>query len=209
MKQIRNRTTQSAFRGVDEDIIARINVGDECAFKMLYDHYFAYLCTSAMYYTIDEEVSKEIVNDVFITVWERKECLVYPIHSYLHTCVRNRCLNHIRSQKARLSMTGGYGLEVLRLQEVQLLKQATPFDIYEFKELELQIRASVESLPAKCKAIFEQYLYAGQSPKEIADNTGLSVNTVRVQVKIALDRLKANLSPYVGLLVFILNERLK
>ena len=106
-------------------------------------------------------------------------------------------------------MVDGYGVEVLRLQEAQLLKQATPFDIHEFKELESQIRTSVDSLPARCKAIFEQYLYGGQSPKEIAENMGVSVNTVRVQVKIALDRLKASLSPYMGLIIFILNDRLR
>lgn len=204
-----DHTSRSTLYRIDEDLIARINAGDERAFKMLYDHYFTYLCTSAMYYTIDADVSKEIVNDVFIAVWERKVRLVHPIHSYLQTCVRNGCLNHIRSRKSRALMTDGYGLELLRLQEAQLLKQETPFDIFEFKELEQQIRTSVESLPSRCKAIFEQYLYGGQSPKEIAAHMGLSVNTVRVQVKIALDRLKANLSPYVGLLIYILSDRLK
>src|SRR5690606_19358976 len=197
------------MKRIDEYIIARISAGDERAFKTLYNHYFTYLCTSAMYYTLDEGVSKEIVNDVFVSVWERKQRLVYPVHSFLTTCVRNRSLNHIRSQKARLSMVDGYGVEVLRLQEAQLLKQATPFDIHEFKELESQIRTSVDSLPARCKAIFEQYLYGGQSPKEIAENMGVSVTTVRVQVKIALDRLKASLSPYMGLIIFILNDRLR
>lgn len=209
MKITADHTSHSSFRRIDEDLIERVNAGDERAFGMLYDQYFTYLCTSAMYYTIDAEVSKEIVNDVFIAVWERKVRLVHPIHSYLQTCVRNGCLNHIRSRKSRMLMTGGYGVELLRLQEAQLLKQETPFDIYEFRELERQIRASVESLPSKCKAIFEHYLYGGLSPKEIAARMGLSVNTVRMQVKIALDRLRTNLSPYVGLLVYLLSDRLK
>ena len=105
-------------------------------------------------------------------------------------------------------MVDEYGKETLRLQEIQLLRQETPFDICEFRELEKQIDLSVQSLPSKCRAIFERYLYAGRSPKEIAEEMGLSVNTVRVQVKIALDRIKANLSPYVGMLIFILNQRL-
>ena len=112
-----DHTSRSTLYRIDEDLIARINAGDERAFKMLYDHYFTYLCTSAMYYTIDADVSKEIVNDVFIAVWERKVRLVHPIHSYLQTCVRNGCLNHIRSRKSRALMTDGYGLELLRLQE--------------------------------------------------------------------------------------------
>lgn len=209
MVQSRTENIRAVTDKVDQVLIARIVAGDERAFKVLYDHYFTYLCTSAMYYILDADLSKEIVNDVFIEIWKRRMQLAYPIHSYLQTCVRNGCLNHLRSERARLAMMGGYGSEVLRLQEFQLAKQVTPFDICEFRELEHQIRESVESLPSKCKAIFEQYLYAGRSPKEIAENLGVSVNTVRVQVKIALDRLKVNLGPYVGLLVFILGNRLK
>lgn len=208
MNEQRDAISHSTVFDIEENIIARIANGDERAFKVLYDRYFTFLCTSAMYYVLDADPAKEIVNDVFINVWNRKENLTYPIHPYLQTSVRNGCLNHIRSQKARLSMLDGYGLEVLRLQEIQLLKQATPFDIYEFRELESLVLAQVESLPLKCKAIFEQYLYLGRSPKEIAEDMGLSVNTVRVQVKIALDRIKTNLSPYVGMLAFILNQRL-
>lgn len=209
MNEQRASVSPSLVFDIDENTIARITHGDERAFKMLYDRYFTFLCASAMYYVLDADLAKELVNDVFINVWNRKENLAYPIHSYLQTSVRNGCLNHIRSRKARLSMQDGYGLEVFRLQETQLLKQATPFDIYEFKELESMVLAQVESLPAKCKAIFEQYLYLGRSPKEIAQAMGLSVSTVRVQVKIALDRIRTNLSPYVGLLVLLLNQWLQ
>lgn len=193
---------------VDDQLVGRISVDDEKAFRLLYDRYFTFLCTTAMYYVLDADLAKEVVNDVFVNVWQRRSGLEYPVLGYLQRSVRNGCLNYIRSRKARALMEEGYMSETLRLQEIQLLRQPTPFDICEFRELEQLVRRQVASLPEKCRTIFEQYLYFGRSPKEIAAEMGLSVNTVRVQVKIALDRLKDSLHPYVGLMVFILQQRL-
>lgn len=54
-------------------------------------------------------------------------------------------------------------------------------------------RLAVNQLPSKCKAVFEEYFYAGKSVDVIADNMGLTVSTVRVQLRMQTDRLKQTL----------------
>lgn len=71
-------------------------------------------------------------------------------------------------------------------------------------DLERQVQAVITSLPDKCKTIFEQYLYSELTPQEIAEKNGISVNTVRVHIKNAMDKLKEKLGSRVGILLFFL-----
>ena len=62
----------------------------------------------------------------------------------------------------------------------------------------------VSSLPDKCRFIFEQYLYSNLTPQEIADKNNISVNTVRVHVKNAMDKIREKVGSRVGILLFFL-----
>ena len=86
---------------IDKSVIDGINRGDERAFAVLYNNYFTYLCTCAVGYIFDADAAKEIVNDVFVHIWNKQTELEFPIHSYLLRCVQNGCLNYIRSLRSR------------------------------------------------------------------------------------------------------------
>mgnify|MGYP003189836467 CR=1 FL=1 len=64
---------------IDESIIIGINQGKQEAFATLYDSYFSYLCMYATTYIFYPDEAKEIVNDVFLNIWYKKERLVFPI----------------------------------------------------------------------------------------------------------------------------------
>ena len=66
---------------VDKSVIDGINRGDERAFAVLYNNYFTYLCTCAVGYIFDADAAKEIVNDVFVHIWNKQTELEFPIHS--------------------------------------------------------------------------------------------------------------------------------
>lgn len=57
-------------------------------------------------------------------------------------------------------------------------------------------------MPDKCRFIFEQYLYSNLTPQEIADKNNISVNTVRVHVKNAMDKIREKVGSRVGILLF-------
>lgn len=71
------------------------------AFELLFKDFFKPLCGFAVKYVVDLEEAKNLVHEVFISVWEKFDSLPADTNyrSYLFTAVRNRCLNHIRDRK--------------------------------------------------------------------------------------------------------------
>lgn len=189
---------------VDKSVIDGINRGDERAFAVLYNNYFTYLCTCAVGYIFDADAAKEIVNDVFVHIWNKQTELEFPIHSYLLRCVQNGCLNYIRSLRSREKVLDEFKEDLLLFQEEYCQSGETPLQLLEVEELKKQVHVAVALLPEKCRFIFEEYLYKNLSPQEIADECNLSVNTVRVQIKNAFDRLKKHLGPAVFILFLYL-----
>lgn len=188
---------------VDKAIVQQVNKGSEQAFAELYKAYYAYLNAVAIYYLQDKEVAQEIVDDVFLNVWEKRENLVFPIHYYLVRSVQNGCLNYIRSQRALQTALDGHRDEVLFFLEEHILSTSTPLEDVELKETEAEIRRVVDNLPVKMRAVFEAYFYDGKSAEEIAEEMNLSVNTIRVQIKNALDKLKQSLKHLLFIIFFI------
>lgn len=192
------------IKQVDKGLIVRINNDSEDAFSMLYKAYYSYLNAIAIYYLFDKNISSEVVNDVFLNVWDKRKELNYPIHSYIVKSVQNGCLNYIRSQKTRSSIYDSYSEEISKMEEIHILSNPEPLRNIELKETECQIKEAIEHLPLKCRLIFECYFYEGKSPEEIAIQTNISVSTVRVQIKNALDRLKQLLN-HLLFILFCLN----
>lgn len=188
---------------VDKAIVQQVNKGSEQAFAELYKAYYAYLNAVAIYYLQDKEVAQEVVDDVFLNVWEKRENLVFPIHYYLVRSVQNGCLNYIRSQRALQTALDGHRDEVLFFWEEHILSTSTPLEDVELKETEAEIRRVVDNLPVKMRAVFEAYFYDGKSAEEIAEEMNLSVNTIRVQIKNALDKLKQSLKHLLFIIFFI------
>lgn len=178
---------------IDEHFVSKINAGDEKAFSKLYEAYYVYLNSIAIYYVIDSNIGGEIVDDVFLNIWNKKIPLVYPVHSYLIRSVQNGCLNYIRSQQAQQQVYDEHQERLLAFHEHHIISTPVPLQYVEMRETETEIRAAVDQLPPQCKAVFEAYFYSGKSVDRIADELQISISTVRVQLKKATDRLKSML----------------
>lgn len=84
------------MKTVGKEIIDGLNRGSEPAFAALYDAYFSYLCACAATYVPDPVCAEELVNDVFVNIWEHRGRYRTPLHGYLVNSVRNACISHIR-----------------------------------------------------------------------------------------------------------------
>jgi RNA polymerase sigma factor (sigma-70 family) len=73
----------------------------------------------------------------------------------------------------------------------------------ETQEIEKEVRNAIAQLPEKCRNIFEQYLFSGKLPEEIAKEQFITVSTVRVQIKNGMDKLKISLNHLICVLLFI------
>jgi RNA polymerase sigma-70 factor (family 1) len=188
---------------INEYIIIKISKGEEKAFSLLYDCYYTYLNTVALCYIFNKDVANEIVNDVFIHVWHKRHTLSYPIHSYLIQSVKNGCLNHIRAQRTNERALTEHKKQLLDFHEEYILSNPSPLQYVETQEIEKEVRNAIAQLPEKCRNIFEQYLFSGKLPEEIAKEQFITVSTVRVQIKNGMDKLKISLNHLICVLLFI------
>lgn len=193
-----------SIRKINEQVIHRLSKGDMKAFSLIYECYYTYLTTITLCYVYDTNVANEIVNDVFISIWEKRSTLNFPIHGYLIKTVKNKCLNQIRAEKAQLRAIDEHKKQLLDFQEEYLNSNITPLQYTESRDIELQIRSNVAQLPEKCRIIFEKYFFEGDKPDTIAEDLSINVNTVRVQIKNALARLRVSLADLLTVTIIIL-----
>jgi RNA polymerase sigma-70 factor (ECF subfamily) len=187
---------------VKKDIVDRINEGDSRAFEQLYAVFYVYLCAVATKYIFNAGVAEEVVNDVFLSVWNNRQSLTHPVNPYLIKAVQNRCLNYLRQKRYQeVSLTEVE--EQLFLYHKQMIEQDShPLAQLEHKEFEQQLREAVNTLPEKCRNIFIQHLYYNKSYEEIAKINQISSSTVRVQIKIGISKLKDQLGNLLSVFFF-------
>lgn len=178
---------------IPSELINRINRGDARAFETLYNAYYVYLCAVAVKYVYDPAVAQEITNDVFLNAWHLREQLVYPVNAYLRQAVQNRSLNYLRSLRMQEVPLTEAEEKLLRFREMQTGSDEHPLGRLENKELHQLVAEAVSRLPERCRQVFTQKFYYGKTSEEIARECGLNASTVRVQLKIALTKLKEEL----------------
>ena len=154
---------------------------DEGSFEQLFRQYFEPLMGFSMKMLGDEDDAREVVQGVFIRLWERRRELDLDtsLKSYLFTSVHNRSLNHLRDRK--------------KFSEGEMPEMATQWDVgeqIESMELEERIREVIATLPEKCREVFEMNRFQGLKYEEIAGRLGISVKTVENQMSKALRILR-------------------
>ena len=118
---------------------------------------------------------------------------------------RNYCLNYLRDKRQQEVPLSDVQENLLSIQELQIDADPHPLAYLENKEFEEKIYRAVDSLPAKCRDIFVQYLYHNKTYEEIAITNHISSSTVRVQIKIGLAKLRELLGDLYPLFLLIFN----
>ncbi len=175
---------------------------DKRAFEELFRSFFPSLVLFAQKYLPDQDTAKEIVHNVFINLWEKRQQVdtSSPLKSYLFTSVHNRCLNYIRDQKK-------FDKDENRFQRLDSAEFSDGVDLLEEQELEQQIYDALQALPEKCREIFMMNRFEGLKYAEIAEKLGISVKTVESQMSKALKILREKLIDYLGMIIlFILTH---
>lgn len=156
---------------------------DNDAYSLLYKHYHHVLLPFATAYLKAKEPAEEIVNDVLYRVWLKKESIaeVNNLRVYLFTSVRNSCLTLIAKLKKEQDCVSGMSIRDSTADDPESLIIST--------ELHIHIKNAINSLPPRCKLIYEMIRIEGLRNKDVAVKLNISVNTIDVQLAIALKRL--------------------
>ena len=176
---------------------------DKKAFEELFKSYFTPLCSFAQKFVNDIDAAKDIVHNVFINLWNKREQvdLDTSLKSYLFQGVHNRCLNYIRDNKKLVQFDAPQS-------EAELGKYLESRDHLESSEAELRINNALDELPDKCKEIFLMNRFDGLKYREIAEKLDISIKTVETQMSRALKTLREKLSDMISILIFLLIQNL-
>lgn len=176
----------------DSYLIELWRTGNEKAYRTLFDKYFYRLYNYTLKLVSDKNVSEEIVMDVMLAVWQKKDMLNsnLSLSAYLYRSVKNRLIDHLRKQYR----AGAVPTVSLDQTAVEPLSSFVTDSRLLHKELEGLYRSSLNRLPPQKKRIFTMSREEGSSYKEIADRLKLSKNTVENHMVAAIRLMKESMA---------------
>ena len=165
---------------------------DKAAFESLFRSEFKGLCFFALQYTKDRDTAREITQEAFISLWEKRESidLSKPVKTYLSTTVRNKCLNYLRDNRK-------FNREILDIEGLLSDKTYVQPDRMVEAEIRTRIGNAIEELPEKCREIFVLNRQENLKYQEIANRLEISVKTVETQMSKALQHMRERLREFI------------
>lgn len=166
-------------------------------YKSLFDTLYPPLCLFANKYLNDMDISKDMVQEVFIKIWEKKPQFKSPnaTKSYFYNAVKNRCLDHLKSKHVKkFGHTTPEQLKEVETEDYFLSQMAT-VEVYN------QLHKAIESLPEKMGKVIQLSLN-NYSTKEIAEELSVTASTIRTQKVAAIQKLKKALGDLYLLITF-------
>lgn len=180
----------------EKEIIEALRKKEEEAYCFLFDEYFERMVWFAEYFLLDRKEGEDIVQEVFLKLWHESRVLDIRtnLKTYLFSLVRNACLNrikhlHIEDRHKQL------------LAEAQLYAEIP--DIELDPVLVKKIYAAIDELPEQARIIFKRCVIDGKKYKEVAEEMGISVNTINTQMKRAYKYLRERLQ--LAFLIFLMS----
>ncbi|XOV92550.1 MAG: RNA polymerase sigma factor [Bacteroidota bacterium] len=157
----------------------------EARFRLVFDELFTDLFIYAKSLTKSEDLAKDAVSEVFLTLWATNSDLtgILKIKSYLLVSVRNECLRQIYESTS-----------IDEANTIEHVDKINPEDVLLEKELKEKLDKIVSALPDKCQLVFEQCVLQKKSHKEVAEELGISVSTVSSQLSNALKAIRIEIS---------------
>lgn len=169
----------------DEELFRQFQEGSWKAFKILFEAYSDPLYLYAAGFLGDREEARDIVQDAFVYLWENRKKITYTgsLYSYLLRSVKNSCIDYKMHEKVKEKY----------IREMEYLQDEAEEVSDNFEESYKRLQKVIDSLPPKCKEIFVLGCVEGYSYKEVATRLGVSVNTVKTQIKLAYKKVKSEL----------------
>lgn len=163
---------------------------DDQALKSLFELHYAPLCKTIFRMVADKDVAKDLVQDGFIKLWEKRSQidLTDAPKSYLYRIVINNAYKHIEKSKKSVSFDA-------------ILNEPIQYTGNETFDLANNIQNAIDNLPPRCKAVFVLSRFEEMTYNEIAVALEISPKTVENQISKALEQMRLHLKDY--LIVFL------
>ena len=188
------------FLKVDKSNTATVKILEtEAAFELVFKSHFkalhAYACTMVK----EVEAAEEIVQNIFLKLWEKKDSLNIDssIKAYLYKAVHNESLNVLKHKKVKTAYQIHTAYQMKNETDNAAKKVLTA-------ELEAKLRVALNKLPEQCRTIFQLSRFEELKYKEIANQLGLSVKTIENQMGKALKIMRLEMSEFLPVIIMLL-----
>lgn len=170
----------------EDDFLQRIHSKQVAAFRELFREFYNTLVLFSMNYVDRQEIAEDIVQDLFVLIWERdtRYASFTSFKSFLYNSVRNSSINYLRHKVVEEKYVASFP-------EKESTEEDDDLRLME-EELYRLLFKTVEELPARCKEIFKLHL-DGKNNEEIATLLKLSIMTVKTQKKRAMHYIRERL----------------
>ena len=164
----------------------------------IFDKYAKNLCLYALNYLETEADAEEIVQDVFIRCWEKRDILLSDekvIKTYLFNSVRNACLDKIEKKDVMR-----YHIDIIKQEIID--EETITFD----EQLLLEIREELAQRPDQTQKVITRVFMQDMKYQEVADDLHISINTVKTLLRNGIKHLRSHFSQHLELLIFYLQK---
>lgn len=155
--------------------------GKDQSFELFFKQNYYRALLLAFRFMKNEMLAQDIVQEVFLAIWEKRETLVFSVtlRPYLFASVKNKCLTWLSMDHGEMS--------------IDQIKEPVTFDGDEFSEEDerlVRLTEGIKKLPPKCKEIFQLIIFERKKYQETAEMLQISLNTVKTQMRIAYNMLR-------------------
>ncbi|WP_316831108.1 sigma-70 family RNA polymerase sigma factor [Pedobacter aquatilis] len=168
----------------------RLKSGDVSAYEKIYLTYSKELLAHAYKKTGDKVIAQELVQNIFISLWEKRETAeIKEIKNYLYGSLKFGIINHIRAE-----VIANKYIEYEKIAYRQNSDDTA--NIVGLKDLTEIIEFSLNSLPSKTQEVFRLSRYSHQSVKDISNDLNISEKAVEYHITRSLKRIKEHLKNF-------------
>lgn len=172
----------------DDKLIVLLKASDDAAFNEIFHRYYNLLLSYTCRRLNDTEISKDLINDAFADIWEKRLTVNIPgeLIAFLYTVMKNRIVNHYRHKNVKQKYANYF--------------QRSPDQTYNgtdhlvrHNDLQRKIEKEIVDLPEKMRIVFELSRKKGLNRIEISEYLDMPENTVKTNLQRALAILKKRL----------------
>ena len=176
----------------DEQLIELLKSGDDIAFTVLYDRYWEKLLERAVTRLKSTQEAREVVQNSFIRLWNRKERLdiKYSFYTYMAAVLKYEIIRKLTERKKMRLKSEDLATN---LASIPLMDNLTEQQL-NFRDLQQRLEESIVNLPEKCRLVFRLSREKGMTQKEIAESLNISPKTVEAHISNAIKKLRASLN---------------
>lgn len=185
----------SFIQSKDIKLLDNLKSGDPSAFKELFDIYYMPLSIYALKYCDSFQLAEDIVQELFVKLWDEKLYMKLEgaISPYLFKSVKNNTLQIMKGQSK-------YQFEEIE-DQINALMDDDQLDFAAIEDEKRKLYKEVEALPEKGREVFKAIVLQNMKYKEVAEQLGISVNTVKTHYSRALKQLRSSLDIIIMLLL--------